>query len=88
VISGAAIDLTDALVSVTNADGSTLTGTVDSWNLTPTGDDESDACVLSVQGTLYNADESIFGTYDAELTVQVTDSGSLVITSGTLTETQ
>ena len=72
----------------TPADGSTLTGTVDSSSLAPTGDEESDNYVLSVQGTLYNADGSIFGTYDAELTGQLTDSGSLVITSGTLTETQ
>jgi hypothetical protein len=88
VITGVTIDLTNALIGISNADGSTLTGTVDSWNLTPTGDDESDTYVLSVQGTLYNADGSTFGTYDAELTGQLTDSGSLVITSGTLTETQ
>jgi hypothetical protein len=88
VIIGATIDLTNAVIAIDNADGSTLTGTVDSWSLAPTGNDESDNYVLSVQGTLYNADGSIFGTYDAELTGQLSDSGSLVITSGTLTEMQ
>jgi hypothetical protein len=87
VITSATIDFVNAVISIDNADGSVLTGTVDSSSLT-TADDESDNFVLSVQGTLYNADGSLFGTYDAELTGQVTDSGSLMITSGTLTETQ
>jgi hypothetical protein len=87
VITGASIDFVNALISIGNADGSVLTGTVDSSSLAAT-DDESDTYVLSVQGTLYNADGSLFGTYDAELTGQLTDSGSLMITSGTLTETQ
>jgi hypothetical protein len=88
VITGATLDLVNSLIGVGNADGSVLTGTVDSWNLTPSGDDEGDTYVLSTQGTLYNADGSLFGTYDVELTAQMADSGNLMITSGTLTETQ
>jgi hypothetical protein len=79
------------LIGVGNADGSALTGTVDSWTLTPSDDDRDEGDVtyaLSAQGTLYNADASLFGTYDLQLTAQMTDSGSLIITSGTLTETQ
>jgi hypothetical protein len=89
VITGATLDLVDSLIGVGNADGSVLTGTVDSWNLTSSGDDEGDGTyTLSAQGTLYNADGSLFGTYDVQLTARLADSGILLITSGTLTETQ
>jgi hypothetical protein len=91
VITGATLDLVGLLIGVGNADGSALTGTVDSWTLTPSDDDRDEGDVtyaLSAQGTLYNADGSLFGTYDLQLTALMTDSGSLIITSGTLTETQ
>jgi hypothetical protein len=88
VITGATLDLANLLISIGNADGSALTGSVDSSTLTPTGDDEDATYALSAQGTLYNADGSLFGTYDLQLTARMTDSGTLTITSGTLTETQ
>jgi hypothetical protein len=43
---------------------------------------------VSAQGTLYDGDGSVVGTYDVELTTQQTDAGDLTITSGTLTEVQ
>jgi hypothetical protein len=87
VITGATLDLTNLQIGVGNADGSNLTGTVDSWNLTPI-DEEGDTYTLSVQGTLYNADGSLFGTCDVELSTVMDDAGNLSITSGTLQEVQ
>jgi hypothetical protein len=87
VITGATLDLANSQIGVGNADGSSLTGTVDFWNVTPI-DEEADTYALSAQGTLYNADGSLFGTYDVELSAVLDDSGNLIITSGTLKETQ
>jgi len=87
VITGATLDLANSQIGIGNADGSSLTGTVDSWNVTPI-DEEADTYALSAQGTLYNADGSLFGTFDVALSATADDSGNLTITSGTLTETQ
>jgi hypothetical protein len=87
VITGATLDLLNAQVGVGNADGSMLTGTVDSWSVTPI-DEEADTFALSAQGTLYNADGSLFGTYDVELSARKDDAGNLIISSGTLNEIQ
>jgi hypothetical protein len=87
VITGATLDLANSQIGVSNADGSSLTGTVDYWRLTPI-DEEADTYTLSAQGTLYNADGSLFGSYDVELSAAMDDSGNLSIASGTLTETQ
>jgi hypothetical protein len=87
VITGATLDLANSQIGIGNADGSTLTGTVDFWNITPI-DEEADTYTVSAQGTLYNADGSLFGSYDVELSTMMDDSGNLIITSGTLTETQ
>jgi hypothetical protein len=88
VITGATLDLANAQIAIGEPDGSTVTGTVDSSNLTPTGDDESDTFTLSAQGTLYNADGTVFAMYDTTLSAVMDDAGNLIITSGTLTETQ
>jgi hypothetical protein len=87
VITGATLDLANSQIGVGNVDGSTLTGTVDSWNITPV-DEEADTYALSAHGTLYNADGSLFGSYDVQLSTAMDDLGNLIITSGTLTETQ
>ena len=89
VITGATLDLASSQIGVDDADGSILGGTVDSWNVTPI-DEEADTYALSALGTLYNADGSLFGTYDLELSAQQMDddAGNLIITSGTLKEIQ
>jgi hypothetical protein len=88
VITGATLDFVNLQIGIGNADGSLLTGTVDTWSVTPVGDDEADTYSVSAQGTLYGGDGSLVGTYDVELTTHQTDAGDLTITSGTLTETQ
>jgi hypothetical protein len=87
VITGATLDLANSQIAVGNADGSSLTGTVDSWHLIPI-DEEAGTYTLSAQGTLYNADGSLFGACGVELSTVMDDGGNLIITSGTLTETQ
>jgi hypothetical protein len=88
VITGATLDFVNLQIGIGNADGSSLTGTVDIWSVTQVGDDEADGYSVSAQGTLYDGDGSVVGTYDVELTTQQTDAGDLTITSGTLTEVQ
>jgi hypothetical protein len=87
VITRATLDLASSQIVVADADGSILSGTVDSWSVTPINE-EADTYALSAQGTLYNADGSLFGTYDVELSAQKDDAGNLIITSGTLKEMQ
>jgi hypothetical protein len=88
VVTSATLDFVNLQTTIVNADGSVLTGTVDSWNIVPTTDDEDGPQSVSAQGSLYDADGNFVATYDVEASAQPTDSGDLQITSGTLTEVQ
>jgi hypothetical protein len=74
-------DLVNYLAGVLNVDGTTPNVSLDYWANYSVGDD-GEAFIYSIFGTVYNADGTLWGTYDCELT---TDANGLV-SGGTFTE--
>jgi hypothetical protein len=75
-------DLVNYLAAVLNTDGTTVFNvSLDYWANYPVGDD-GDAFIYSIFGTVYNADGSVGGTYDCELTTDVNG----LVSGGTFTE--